>query len=113
MHQEILIPTDGSEESMRCVDEGLELADTYDASVHTLYVVDESIRARGLVGMQHPGLIPTLRQVGEDATDEISSRYEQEGIDMTTAIREGVPHESILSYADENDIDGLVEISSQ
>lgn len=39
----ILSPTDGSDPSMAAVEQGVELAEAFDATVHFLYVVDVSL----------------------------------------------------------------------
>jgi nucleotide-binding universal stress UspA family protein len=111
MHQKILVPTDGSDESMSAVDEALDIASVYGATIHALYIVDETTRGRGLVGIDRSSPFTTLRRIGGDATDEIKARVEKEGVEVTTAIREGIPHRAIIEYADENDID-LIVISS-
>ncbi|RLM77757.1 universal stress protein, partial [Halobellus sp. Atlit-38R] len=43
MYSEILVPTDGSRAAERAIDHALNLAETYDARIHALYVVDTSI----------------------------------------------------------------------
>ena len=40
MYESILIPTDGSEAAELAVEEALDVAEKFDAEVHTLYVVD-------------------------------------------------------------------------
>ena len=40
MYAEILVPTDGSDASMVAVEQGVELAAEFDATVHFLHVVD-------------------------------------------------------------------------
>ncbi|MFL9709025.1 universal stress protein, partial [Aeromonas veronii] len=40
MYETILVPTDGSEVAETAVNHALDLAETYDATVHTIYVVD-------------------------------------------------------------------------
>ena len=42
MYDHILIPTDGSIETEQAVSHGFGLARTYEATVHALYVTDES-----------------------------------------------------------------------
>jgi nucleotide-binding universal stress UspA family protein len=45
--EEVLVPVDGSEESMVAVEYAVAIAERYDARVHALYVLDEEL-VRGL-----------------------------------------------------------------
>lgn len=40
MYENVLIPTDGSDGTKEAIEHGLELAETYGATVHALYVVE-------------------------------------------------------------------------
>ncbi len=108
MYEDILIPTDGSEEVWTAVEHGFELADTYDATVHALYVVDNSRGGAGLMGADTESAASGFRSVGEEAVTDIATRGEAAGITVKTEVREALPHEGILDYADEHDIDMLV-----
>lgn len=108
MHQNILVTTDGSDESMSAVEEGFDIGKAYDATVHALYVVDETTRGRGLVGIDRPNPFTTLHQIGKSATDEIKSRGEVAGVEVKPVVREGIPYEEIIEYANTHDIDLIV-----
>lgn len=108
MHQNILITTDGSDESMSAVEEGFDIARAYDATVHALYVIDETTRGRGLIGIDHPNPFTTLRQRGKSATDEIKSRGELAGVKVKPVVLEGIPYEAIIEYANTHDIDLII-----
>ena len=51
MYDDILVPTDGSDEVSAALDQAFELASTYNATVHALYVVDDSRGSSGLMGL--------------------------------------------------------------
>lgn len=108
MHQNILVTTDGSDESMSAVDEGFDIGSAYGATVHALYVVDEATRGRGLIGMDRPNPFTALRQIGKSATEEIKSKGEVAGVKVIPVVREGIPYEEIIEYADTHDIDLIV-----
>jgi nucleotide-binding universal stress UspA family protein len=108
MYDDILIPTDGSEEVETAIEHAFELAGTYGATVHALYVVDSSRGGAGLMGADTKSATSELRARGEDAVDTIASRGEEAGLTMKTEVREALPHEGILDYADDHDIDILV-----
>ena len=40
MYEDILVPTDGSDGASAALDEAIDLAAAFDATVHSLYVVD-------------------------------------------------------------------------
>lgn len=108
MFDEILIPTDGSEEVETAVKYGFELARSYDATIHALYVVDNSRGGAGLMGSDAASAASELRTIGEEAVNVIATRGEETGLTVKTEIREDLPHEGILDYADEHDVDLLV-----
>jgi nucleotide-binding universal stress UspA family protein len=108
MYSDILVPVDGSEEVMSAVGHAFDHAERYDSTVHALYVVDESSSGSGLIGAEGGSALEELRQKGERATDTIARRGRERDIEMTTAVRKGLPHRGILEYADENDIELLI-----
>ncbi|WP_248910327.1 universal stress protein [Halocatena marina] len=110
MFDQILISTDGSKAVKPAVDTAIELAETHEASLHILYIVDQPTTVSG-TGEGVPGLdnlLDALRKKGKDATSEIAARANDRGIETTTAVRQGRPHDDILTYANENDIDVIV-----
>jgi nucleotide-binding universal stress UspA family protein len=46
MYDQILVPTDGSDGTRGAVDHAIDLAATYDATLHTIYVVDTNVVSR-------------------------------------------------------------------
>lgn len=101
MFETIVITTDGSESVERAVSVALDLAGTFDAAVHALYVVDS-----GEVESSPEELRDQMREAltarGENATAAVATRAEGS---VTTAVREGRPANVISSYAREVDAD--------
>lgn len=104
VYSNILVPTDGARRMAKVVEHALDIAEQYQARVHVLHVVDtewaellydESIRER-------------LFERGEEMVDEVAEQVDYIGLEVTTEVREGVPHEVILEYVRENDIDLVV-----
>jgi nucleotide-binding universal stress UspA family protein len=108
MYDDILIPTDGSEEVEIAIEHAFELAGTYNGTVHALYVVDDSRGGAGLIGTETESAVSELRTIGEQAVDAITTRGEEVGLTVRTEVRTDLPHEGILDYAEEHDIDLLV-----
>ncbi|HET7325529.1 MAG TPA: universal stress protein [Halococcus sp.] len=108
MHQNILVPTDGSAHAALAIEEAFDLASTYDATVHLLYVMDETTRGDGLIGMSGPHPYTKLREIGERAIGKMAMKAEDSGVRVTTEVRPGIPYETIIDYAHENDIDVII-----
>lgn len=103
MYDRILHPTDGSDAGNRAVRHAIELADTYDATLHVLSVINVDEFA-ALDGVD----LESVRQSRSDAVTAIADRIAEADIDAVTEIRNGVPADEILAYADETDVDMIV-----
>lgn len=105
---QILIPTDGSKAAGPAIELGLDMAQTHDARLHALYIVEEQQPigyGAAITGLDE--VIRELEQQGEHATNEIASRAADLGVETTTAVQKGTPRNDILTYADDHDI-GLI-----
>lgn len=61
----------------------------------------------GIGGIPEPSAVhDTLTRRGESFLENVATEFD--GVDITTAVRAGNPHEAILDYAGENDIDLVV-----
>jgi nucleotide-binding universal stress UspA family protein len=102
----IVIATDGSASVQRAVDVALDLAGTFDAAVHALYVVDsgevdsspEAVRDQ----MRH-----ALQERGGEAIVAVQRRGDDFGCDVTGVVREGRPATEISDYAREIGADAV------
>ncbi len=115
MYHNILIPTDGSEIANTAVDHALDLAERYDAAIHTLYVVDIDAMGLGL-GVEQIDRIqsgqfknmPELQKRVRNATDPVVDRGRDRGLEVTDAVVAGRPHTEIANYATKHGIDLIV-----
>lgn len=132
MYDNILYPTDGSKGAAAVLDHARNLAETYDATLHVLFVVDADHTETGMVvrrgedgdwktGMVKRDTEPTdgrghmirheeemresIEEQGHHLIQETASWLADEGIETVTAVRHGVPAQTITEYAEENDID--------
>ena len=108
MYNDILVPTDGSEGTSRAVEHALDIAEKYDATAHVVYVVNTSAYSTLPADSNWESITAALEDEGEEATREIGEMMEDAGVDTVTAVEEGIPHKTILRYADENGIDLVV-----
>lgn len=100
MYQNVLIPTDGSDGTRRAIEHGLTIANRFEGTVHALSIVPE-----GPFGTMTNGEVTTG---AERAVQYVEREAERVGVPVTTTIERGVPHESVLAYAEENDVDAIV-----
>jgi len=130
MYKHILYPTDGSQESEAVLNHVRDLAETYDARVHILFVVDSKHSNSSMTlqrdeegkwktGMVSRGkgedkggmssdkvdVLEVLQREGEALTQEIATELHDEGYKTATACKRGKPYQVITSYAEDNDID--------
>lgn len=113
----ILVPTDGSDLALRALREAFTLSELSGARIHVLYVVDDA-KVAGLAtdsGLDDVSfdaevdqLFERFEAVGEHALDDLRDVAEARGVELTTAIRTGIPEEEILAYTDAEGIDLLV-----
>ena len=108
MYDRLLLPTDMSTGVDRAIAHAIDAAQRYDAELHVLYVVDADAYS-SYPGDEYvhefEGLESALEQAGEHAIDEITAEAAKAGIETETAIRHGVPHEEILRYIEDEEID--------
>ena len=101
----ILLPTDGSDAGNRAVDQAVGLAAETGAALHLLFVVEDIPYAPEMVD---DTVEAQIREVGEATLADIQERAGAAGVEVTEAIRDGAPHEAILEYAAEADVDAVV-----
>ena len=108
MYDNVLLPTDGSVGVDRAIDHAIDAADRYDAALHVLYVVDSDV-VNAYSGDEFvdgaEGAEETLEETGREALDAVAALARDAGVETVTALRYGVPHEEILRYVDEEDVD--------
>ena len=103
-YERIVVPTDGSDAAERAAETVLDVAETYDATVHAVYVVDSTVydledAPRSIIGL--------LREGGERAIETVAELARERGLEATTELRRGVPADELLSYASNVDADLL------
>jgi nucleotide-binding universal stress UspA family protein len=105
MYESILVPTDGSDGAWAALDEAVELAARFDATVHSLSVVDTTAAYADTGGAE---LMNALEQAGTRTTAEAQERAEAADVEVVTTVEPGTPHRTILAYADDHDVDLVV-----
>ncbi|UWG47728.1 hypothetical protein HSRCO_1446 [Halanaeroarchaeum sp. HSR-CO] len=108
MFDDILVPTDGSENAERALEHATLLASAYDATVHGLYVLNVTYAADFEGGVDSESVMTALEQEGETALETVEDHCGTQEVAVTTALLEGRPAHRISSYADEHDVDLVV-----
>lgn len=121
MYDVVLVPTDGSEASLRAADEAFRIARETGAVVHALYVIDES--ASSLIFADRP-MADLLEALGEEGTAAVAAVADRAtalnadadvdadvaaDVEVVTDVVRGMQiHEAILEYAADHDVDLVV-----
>lgn len=105
MYDEILFPTDGGDGAAVAFDHVLDIAATYDATVHILFVADTTLMSTTRIQGE---IIDTLEQEGKDIVTETAASAEQRDVSTVTEVSQGEPYSTIVEYADSRGIDLIV-----
>lgn len=105
MYENVLVPTDGSDPAANAAEQAYEIADRFDAALHSLFVIN--VRENTPLSLSAEPAVEGLRNEGERLTAEVAEGA-PDGIETVTAIEKGDPDERILEYAAEGDIDVIV-----
>jgi len=109
----VLVPVDGSEESLAAVEYAVAIARRYEAAVHAVYVLgEEAVRAIETDAVAHEEVAAET----EAFTDTVRERCADAGVSASTAITYGYstrrksthPGSAILDTAEEIDADFIV-----
>lgn len=109
MYESILVPTDGSDHSLRAAEEAVGLADD-GATIHALGVIEDlplyrqSGRGAKLQTTEDTAVLTRL----EDATEHVGELAADAGLTHEAVVTEGVPHHEIVRYAKEHGVDAIV-----
>ncbi len=101
MFDTVVIATDGSTSGRRAVTVALDVARRFEASVHALYVVDET-QVDGLPEDVHDDVRDPLEAQADESLDAVEAAADKP---VTVTVREGDPAAEIIEYADEIDAD--------
>lgn len=105
MYDEILFPTDGSDEAASVFEHVLEIADAHDSTIHILNVADTT---QVSVARIQGEVIDVLEQEGEEIIQEAAERAEERGITTVAEVIQGKPFRTIIEYANSHGVDIVV-----
>jgi len=99
-YDEVLLPTDGSDAAAAAVDHGVAVARAVGARVHAVGVVDADAVVSRPEFDPPPEVVAELQARAERAVDEVTERARAAGLNAVSDVREGVPAEELLAYAE-------------
>lgn len=106
MYETILLPTDGSGPSDAARAHAVGLAASYDATLHTIYVVDDdALRAARI---DSDVVVAGFEDEGATILADVEAAAAEAGVDCETAVLHGRPAETITDYAAANGVDLVV-----
>jgi nucleotide-binding universal stress UspA family protein len=119
MYDNILIPTDGRENTPDAARPGIELASQHGATVHVLHVVENEMLRTALAPRSMRTMTVEARSTGEQAVEVVQRLAEDHGVETVSWVLRAPPsivhapvHETIVDYAETNDVDLIVMGSS-
>jgi len=101
MYRNVLVTTDGTDGA---VPHSVDLADSFNSKLHALYVFDPS-SADVLPEDARAEAVGSIEAAGGKATSRVAELADERGVEVAQAVREGVPHKTVLGYAREKDAD--------
>jgi nucleotide-binding universal stress UspA family protein len=106
MYSRILVATDGSDTAQRATRQALDLARQYGAELHAVYVIETRTGYDNAI-VDPDTVRQNLREDGEAALTAVETEAEPD-VSVVTSVREGVPHEELLTYVADQGIDLVV-----
>ena len=106
--KKILIPTDGSDYSMRAAEYGISIAKMLDAQIMVVYVIDEVVLDQLSKVTERENVERELKQDGQRYINYVLGLAEKEGVKDSSLLTKGRPFEQIVHLAKELNIDLIV-----
>lgn len=106
--KKILIPTDGSDCSLRAAELGTSLAKMLGAKILVIYIIDTVILAEITKGAEEEVIEKELKEKGERYLKYIIKLAEKEGLKAEAILAKGEPHDQIVHYARSEGADLIV-----
>lgn len=109
MYDKILVPYDGTDESVKGATHGVELAAALGATVHALYVIDLPGAPRTpLIRADEEEVRERYEAYAKEVLAEVEELAGDHGVDCRTARRTGAITEEIVTYAEDEGMDAIV-----
>jgi nucleotide-binding universal stress UspA family protein len=97
--QKILIPTDGSDYSIRAAEYSISIAKMLDAQIIVVYVIDEVVLDQLSKVTERENVEQELKQDGQRYINYVLGLAEKEGVKADSILAKGRPFEQIVHLA--------------
>ena len=105
MFKKILLPTDGSEHSIRATEKAIELAKLYNGTIDLIYVIDSKTSKSDVLNSVSKIEIEKHRK---ERVQPVHEQVTQAGVESTVTFLYGEPGPTIVRHAN----DGIMTLSS-
>lgn len=102
MYRGVLVPTDGSDLMVEVIERAVDIAEKYDTDIHALYVANTGAIS-ALDVEDYESIEKLLEERGGRAVEEVANAAAAAGIEATTTIQHGTPHQRITQYVEDHD----------
>ncbi len=106
LYKNILIATDGSENNVAAIMEGLRIARACGSNVYAVYVIDDNVLNQASLSDGETPVYDQLKEEGKRAVERVKAL--SDGINVKAAVLEGKPSREIAGFAADNGVDLLV-----
>lgn len=103
MYDEILVPTDGSENAAKAMEHAIGLAAGSDARLHVINVINPRWYDMSIDSARVP-----VEKDRQEYIDELVDMADEAEVETVTAVLDGTPAQEILDYAADHEIDLIV-----
>lgn len=103
----LLLSTDGSDSAEAAAAHGFTFAAELDATAHVLAIADSGLATSATYVGDSPRIRERLREQAESHARRLADEAHDRGLDVESIVREGIPAEEIVAYANEQDLDAI------
>lgn len=104
MYQDLLLATDGGDGARKATEHAIALADGLEATLHVVSIAEEGPHS----SEKRDEMRADESEEAVRATEAAEREAQAAGVEVETAVREGVPQEEIVSFAEANPVDLIV-----
>ncbi len=105
MYNLLLVPIDGSENSMRAAKHAIDLAAKFNSKLIALHVVDMRV-VKAYEGSSQ--VLAQLKRLGEQYLKDVTEMAGEANVKIGTILRNGLPSEVIVEEAERRGVDLIV-----
>jgi nucleotide-binding universal stress UspA family protein len=106
--QKILVPTDGSDYSIRAAEYAISVAKMFSAQIYVVYVIDKVVIDQISKVTERDSVERELKEDGQRYVNYVHGLADKEGVKSSSLLAKGSPYEQIVHLVRELNIDLIV-----